>query len=190
MKNEKNISNDFSEYERIINYRSELYINEYVIPLYGNNINGNELLNVIKNQFNAMLFYIRKYIPKINHDNLQLLDYIFNLYIELCLKYNRLPTIQGFSILSNISYNTLIRWKNGMLKVSPERINLLEKWFNTCKGFLADDLNNSEKTSVNKIFIAKSIYGINDNVNAITDTHLNEIQIESLPILSLEDTNI
>ena len=34
MKSEKTINNtDFSEYEKVINYRSELYVNEYIIFL-------------------------------------------------------------------------------------------------------------------------------------------------------------
>lgn len=190
MKNEKNISNDFSEYERIINYRSELYINEYVIPLYGNNINGNELLNVIKNQFNAMLLYIKKGLPKIDYSNIELLDYIFSLYVELCIKYNRNPTIQGYSFLSGINQMTIYKWENGYSRVNPKRIDLIKKWHSICKDFLIDDLSNSEKASINKIFISKAIYGLQDNVNAIPGNDLNEIQIETLPILSLEDTNI
>ena len=98
-----------------------------------------------------------------------------------------MPTLQGFSILSGISYTTLIKWKNGYIKVSLERMQLIEKWFNTCKGFLIDDLNNSEKASINKIFISKAIYGLNDNVNAISDNGLNEIQVESLPTLSISN---
>jgi len=178
---------DIKQYEQIIKYYSELYINEYILPLYGNNINGLELLNVINKQFNAMLLYIKKYIPKPNYNDLSLLDHLFDLYVELCIKYNRNPTLQGISILLGISYNTLLRWKSGNLRVSLERINLINKWHETCKSFLIDDLSNSDKTSVNKIFISKAIYGLNDNINAIQNSDLNEIQVESLPTLSISN---
>lgn len=186
MKSEKIDNIDFSEYEKIINYRSELYITEYIIPLYGNNVSGSELLNIIQKQFNAMLLYIRKYIPKIDNSNLELLDYIFSLYVELCIKYSRLPTIQGFCFMSNISQNTIDKWKNGYTRLNPKRIEMIKKWYSICKGFLVDDLNNSDKASINKIFIAKSVFGLNDSVNAISDSGLSEIQVETLPTLSID----
>jgi len=178
---------DIKEYEQIIKYYSELYVNEYILPLYGNNINGLELLNVINKQFNAMLLYIRKYIPKINYNDLQLLNDIFNLYVELCVKYNHLPTIQGFCFMSNISQNTIDKWKNGYTKLSIERMETIKKWYSICKGFLIDDLNNSDKASINKIFIAKSVYGLNDNINAIQNNDLNVIQAETLPTLAISN---
>lgn len=187
MKSEKTITNiDFSEYEKIINYRSELYITEYIIPLYGNNVSGNELLNIIQKQFNAMLLYIRKYIPKIDYSNIELLDYIFSLYVELCIKYNRNPTIQGYSFLSGINQLTIYKWENGYSRVNQDRINLIKRWHSICKDFLIDDLSNSDKASINKIFIAKSVFGLNDSINVNSNDSLVEIQAETLPTLSID----
>jgi len=140
--------------------------------------------------FTSMLFYISDKIPKPDNGDIQLLDNIFNIYIRLCTKYDKLPTLEKFSILININPGTLSDWSNGTVRnniyydsngeyikdfaawqlnhrgeqytVEPSTAHseTVKKWKNICKSFLVDSLQNSRGTDANKIFIAKAAYGM------------------------------
>lgn len=140
--------------------------------------------------FRAMLIYISHNIPKPNNGDIKLLDDIFNIYIDLCGKYDKLPTLEMFSMLIKVDPNTLSAWANGEYrnniyydskgeyikdfpawqlnhKGEPYRVEpssahrlTVKKWRETCKSFLVDSLQNSRGTDANKIFVAKAAYGM------------------------------
>ena len=139
--------------------------------------------------FRAMILYISDNIPKPDNNNIELLDDIFNIYIRLCGKYDKLPTLELFSMLINVNPTTLSKWSSGEYRTSvyydsegqyikdfpawqlnhkgePYRAEpstshsqTVKKWKEICAGFLMDDLSNSNGTNANKIFTAKAAYG-------------------------------
>ena len=142
------------------------------------------------NTFMAMILYISDNIPKVDNNDIQQLDNIFNIYIRLCVKYNMLPTLESFSMLININPGTLSDWSSGALRStvyydsegkyikdfaawqlnhrgeqyraepSTAHAEAVKKWKNICKNFLVNSLQNSRGTDANKIFIAKAAYGM------------------------------
>ena len=52
--------------------------------------------------FRAMILYIADNIDKPDNNDIELLDSIFNIYIRLCTKYDKLPTLERFCILINM----------------------------------------------------------------------------------------
>lgn len=140
--------------------------------------------------FTSMLFYIADRVNKPDFNDIQLLDNIFNIYIRLCTKYDKLPTLEKFSILININPGTLSDWSSGALRsevyydskgeyikdfpawrlnhknepytVEPSTAHAeaVKKWKNTCKNFLVDSLQNSRGVDANIIFVAKAAYGM------------------------------
>lgn len=138
--------------------------------------------------FRAMILYISDNIPKPDNNDIELLDNIFNIYIRLCVKYDKLPTLELFSMLININPATITRWINGeyrtnvyydsngeyikdfaawqlnhrgeQYRVEPSTAHCqtAKKWKEICAGLLMDDLSNSDGTSANKIFTAKAAY--------------------------------
>ena len=140
--------------------------------------------------FTSMLLYISDNIPKPDYNDIKLLDNIFNIYIRLCTKYDKLPRLEKFSILININPGTLSDWSSGVLRSSiyydskgeyikdfpAWRLNhkeelytvepstahaeTVKKWKNICKNFLVDSLQNSRGVDANKIFVAKAAYGM------------------------------
>lgn len=140
--------------------------------------------------FRSMLLFISHNIPKPDNENIELLDYIFNIYIDLCCKYDKLPTLEMFSVLIKVDPNTLSAWGNGeyrnniyfdskgqyikdfpawKLNHKDEQYRVesssahrltVKKWRETCKNFLIDSLQNSRGTDANKIFVAKAAYGM------------------------------
>lgn len=139
--------------------------------------------------FRAMILFIADKIPKPDNDDIELLDDIFNIYICLCGKYDKLPTLELFSMLINVNPATLTRWSSGEYRTNvyydPEgnyikdfaawQLNhqgepyraepstahsqAVKKWKEIRAGFLMDDLSNSNGTNANKIFTAKAAYG-------------------------------
>lgn len=148
-----------------------------------------EMLNN-SNTFMAMILYISDNIPKVDNNDIQQLDNIFNIYTRLCVKYNMLPTLESFSMLININPGTLSDWSSGALRStvyydskgkyikdfaawqlnhrgeqyraepSTAHAEAVKKWKNICKNFLVNSLQNSRGTDANKIFIAKAAYGM------------------------------
>lgn len=142
------------------------------------------------NTFMAMILYISDNIPKVDNNDIQQLDNIFNIYTRLCVKYNMLPTLESFSMLININPGTLSNWSSGALRStvyydsegkyikdfaawqlnhrgeqyraepSTAHSEAVKKWKNICKNFLINSLQNSRGTDANKIFIAKAAYGM------------------------------
>lgn len=142
------------------------------------------------NTFMAMILYISDNIPKVDNNDIQQLDNIFNIYTRLCVKYNMLPTLESFSMLININPGTLSDWSSGALRStvyydsegkyikdfaawqlnhrgeqyraepSTAHAEAVKKWKNICKNFLVNSLQNSRGTDANKIFIAKAAYGM------------------------------
>lgn len=139
--------------------------------------------------FRAMILFIADNIPKPDNNDIELLDNIFNIYIRLCGKYDKLPTLELFSMLINVNPATLTRWGSGEYRTnvyydskgqyikdfaawqlnhkgepyraepSTSHSQAVKKWKEICAGFLMDDLSNSNGTNANKIFTAKAAYG-------------------------------
>lgn len=116
--------------------------------------------NIITNSFVDMILYIAENIEKPGNDNIELLDGIFNIYKRLCSKYSVLPTLECFSFLVGINRTTFTDWMNGEYRRTTEHGNTAKKWFDTCKSFLINNLQNSRGTDANKIFVAKAAYGM------------------------------
>lgn len=114
----------------------------------------------INDNFVSMILYIKDHIKKPSNDDIELLDNIFNAYVNLCIKYNYLPTLEIFSFLVGINRATFTDWSNGDYRANSKHGNTVKKWFNICRSFAVNRLSNSPGTNANLIFIAKSAYGM------------------------------
>lgn len=164
-------------------YTNKLYeLSDEFIELECNNDISN--LN-----FRYMLFWCKNKIGYINKKDIYELDNYFMAYCNLCMKYNKNPTIELFSLFIDINASTISRWLHGSNRdVTPEYKYHAQKWTNICKSALVDDLGNSDKTSVNKIFISKAIYGLAETTPTNNPTTPGRyIDADTLPTLSLSD---
>lgn len=113
---------------------------------------------IVNKNFVRMIFYIRERINKPPHDDAQLLDGLFNIFVKLCVKYGRLPTLECFSFLVGINRATFTDWANKEYRTTTGHAEAVKRWLDTCKSVLVDDLSNSNTASVNKLFVAKAAY--------------------------------
>ena len=114
----------------------------------------------INDNFVSMILYIKDHIKKPGYDDIALLDSIFDTFVNLCVKYNYLPTIEIFSFLVSINNTTLSEWANGVTRANSSHGETVKKWKDICRSFTVNRLSNSPGTNANLIFIAKSAYGM------------------------------
>ena len=84
-------------------------------------------------RFRDMILYISDRIPKPPHEDIDLLDKIFGIYVRLCTKYERLPTLECYSLLVGIDRNTFTDWKEQRYRSSTAHSSTVKKWLEICK---------------------------------------------------------
>ena len=178
MSNTVTAENGAEIYETKIHYFADEYINTLSDP---DGINNNPSL------FTGMIKYIYKRLFKnnpVNNDDISVLDNIFDIYTELCYRYNKRPTLLNFSLLVGISNDTFNAWKNGEYRAgeggaSSAHSLTVKKWLKECESSLVDGA--TERNSVGCIFALKANYGYTETPQRIEITGANA------PALSQED---
>ena len=178
MGNTVRAENGVEIYETKIHYFADEYINTLSDP---DGINNNPSL------FTGMIKYIYKRLFKnnpVNNDDISVLDNIFDIYTELCYRYNKRPTLLNFSLLVGISNDTFNAWKNGEYRAgeggaSSAHSLTVKKWLKECESSLVDGA--TERNSVGCIFALKANYGYTETPQRIEITGANA------PALSQED---
>ena len=178
MSNTVRAENGAEIYETKIHYFADEYINTLSDP---DGINNNPSL------FTGMIKYIYKRLFKnnpVNNDDISVLDNIFDIYTELCYRYNKRPTLLNFSLLVGISNDTFNAWKNGEYRAgeggaSSAHSLTVKKWLKECESSLVDGA--TERNSVGCIFALKANYGYTETPQRIEITGANT------PALSQED---
>lgn len=140
----------------------------------------------VRDSFPSMILFIADRIPKPSNDDIELLDDIFQIYVKLCAKYGRLPTLEMFGMMIKLNPNTLSAWRNKEYrgKLSDTYSLTVQKWKDICKSFTVDRLHNQNQTNVNLIFIAKSVYGMSDQPQPqIAQQEQRVLSVSELPKL-------
>lgn len=167
MGNTVRAENGVEVYEDKIKYYADEYINTLDDP---NSINNNPSL------FTGMIKYIYKHLfkPKRNDKvlynsnsvldtgDIELLDNIWNIYTELCYRYNKRPTLLNFSLLVGIGNDVFNSWIRGEYRAgengaSSPHCQTAKKWKAECESSLVDGA--TERNSVGCIFALKANYG-------------------------------
>lgn len=133
------------------------------------------------------------------YEDIQLLDYLFNIYIQLVFKYkwNNRPLIVEYSLFTGIARDTIYNWMNGNNNdigsgrsseaLTRRKSDTVRKWVATCERALIDGSD-----TIKDIFILKAKHGYRDNNNDITITvnHKPLVSAEELPTLTQLTSNI
>lgn len=159
---------------------------EYIASLDNpDDIRGNN-----KGIFTGMIKYIYanyfRFHP-VNYNDIKSIDNIFNIYTSLCYKYNKRPTILNFSIMIDVSTETINSWKNSNTRaymyydlegnvidniqawrnkhpnekyrqeISTSHSDTVKKWLKECESALLDGA--VEQNGIGCIFALKANYG-------------------------------
>ena len=189
MGNTVRAENGVEMYESRIHELADEYINTLADP---ESINNNPSL------FTGMIKYIYKKLFKPNRNDkvlynsnsvldtgdIELLDNIWNIYTELCYRYNKRPTLLNFSLLVGIGNDVFNSWIRGEYRAgengaSSPHCQTAKKWKAECESSLVDGA--TERNSVGCIFALKANYGYTETPQRIEITGANT------PALSQED---
>ena len=189
MGNAVKAENGAEVYEDKIYYYADEYINTLDDP---ESINNNPSL------FTGMVKYIYKHMfkPKRNDKvlynsnsvldtgDIELLNNIWDIYTDLCYRYNKRPTLLNFSLLVGIGNDVFNSWIRGEYRAgengaSSPHCQTAKKWKAECESSLVDGA--TERNSVGCIFALKANYGYTETPQRIEITGANA------PALSQED---
>ena len=179
MANTVRAENGVEVYEDKIKYYADEYINN--LPEGEDSINNNPSL------FTGMIKYIYKHLFKpgkrdkvkynsntvLDTGNIDLLNNIWDIYTELCYKYNKRPTILNFSLLIGVSSDTIDTWRRGEYRAGSDGASSIysdsvKKWLKECESSLVDGA--TERNSVGCIFALKANYGYTETPQRIEIT--------------------
>ena len=131
--------------------------------------------------FQGLLLYIYNrllinIIPKTYKNDYSLLNEIFNkIYIPLCFKYDKSPTIVQFcSLLAHCSNQTISylyngKFNNGYKANDHKSIEIVKSWYAICEaGLLARTIDSN---SIGSMFALKSLYQYRDNEPVQIEQH-------------------
>ena len=168
MSNAIKAENGIEVYEHDIKYYADEYISQ--LPEKEDSINNNPSL------FTGMIKYIYKHLFKpgkkdkvkynantnLDTGDIELLNNIWEVYTELCYKYNKRPTILNFRLLIGIDKRTIDTWRRGEFRAgedgaSSAHSQTVKKWLAECESSLVDGA--TERNSVGCIFALKANYG-------------------------------
>lgn len=123
-----------------------------------------------KQCFAGMIKYIAKQIAPVNTDDLVLLNKLWDIYTQLCYKYNAVITIERYCILINISRETFYSWYKGETKneycaeLGSSRSDTIKKWDRESESSMQDEASTGNP---GMMFVLKSRRGWNENAPAI-----------------------
>lgn len=123
-----------------------------------------------KQCFAGMIKYIAKKIAPVNTDDLVLLNKIWDIYTQLCYKYNAVITIERYCILINISRETFYSWYKGETmseyceELGSSRSDTIKKWDRESESSMQDEASTGNP---GMMFVLKSRRGWNENAPAI-----------------------
>lgn len=116
------------------------------------------------------LFILREsfksFLP-LDYKDIDKLDFLFSCYVSVCEFYDYVPLIELFCDFSGVDnyLNHLsgqIFATQEMREASRKAIVALKRWRNKCKLLLVNSLANNRGSDVNKIFVAKAVYGLTE----------------------------
>lgn len=174
-------------------YENDIYIlaDDYIQSL-GDNA---DIRNANKALFTGMIKHIYNNtfrINKLDYNDIDTLNNLFDIYTSLCYRYNKKPTVLNFTLMIGIDKLTIDRWLNSTVRsniyynTKGERIynllvykqqhpgeeirqeassshsNSVKRWLSECESALLDGV--AEQNSIGCMFALKANYGYRDNV--------------------------
>lgn len=141
-----------------------MYTDEYISTLHDKDM----IYNSVGNCFTGLIKYINIHMGfnnnKYMYDDINLLNDIWNIYVELCYKYNQKPVLEEYCLLIGCSRSTLYTWMNGEYrngdmcdKLGSSRSDTIKKWAEECR---IGRYKSAASGNVGGIFLCKAVDGM------------------------------
>lgn len=163
-----------------------MYADEYEESLR----DSSKLYEQSSSTFTGLIKYINRkmgfdYNKSMNED-IELLDSIWNTYVDLVYKYNQKPTIMEFALLIGVNRDTIYSWSNGDTrteynsKLSRTRSDTVKRWQAECK---LGRYKGAAAGNVGYIFLCKAVDGMAETAPVQTEPKRQALPADQLPRL-------
>lgn len=136
------------------------------------------------NTFTGLIKYINRKYLRDEKDNIiidiNILNDIWEMYVELVYKYNQKPTIEEFAILLGINRDTIYSWMKGETrndycdKLGSSRSDTVKKWQEECR---LGRYKSAATGNVGGIFLCKAVDGMVETAPIPVE---NKAQVQSI----------
>ena len=135
------------------------YADEYISTLR----NPDDIYSSSGNVFTGLIKYINRHIgfTKDIYADINILNDIWDVYVELVYKYNQKPTIEEYALLIGVNRDTLYSWMKGECrsgdiceKFGSSRSDTIKKWQEECK---LGRYKSAASGNVGGIFLCKAV---------------------------------
>ena len=173
----------------------ELVIDDLVTQYLGTLRDPDIIYNINGNTFTGLIKYIHRHanITKNMYADIDQLNDLWEIYTELCYRFNQKPVIEEYSILLGCSRDTIYSWANGEYrandickKLSSSRPDTVKKWMEECR---MGRYKSAAAGNVGGIFLCKAVDGMAETapVQIEPDRHKSLEQIRQERGLELHE---
>lgn len=147
------------------------------------------LYKLSSSTFTGLIRYINKKMgfTRAIYDDINLLDDIWDMYIDIAYKYDQKPVLEEFALLIGCSRDILYSWASGEYrssdwcsKLSCSRADTVRKWQNECR---LGRYKGAAAGNVGYIFLCKAVDGLVETAPVHIEQPKPKLTAEQLPRL-------
>ena len=137
-------------------------------------------------------FYVRvkTSIPKIDLHDIDLIDFVYDIYSNICFNLGILPSINGFCIFSGVEYYIIKDWVNNKQGLNPKYAAFLKKALNQTENNLVNKLMQHDGANTNVMFLLNTCYGY-DKKTVVSHVSSAETakKLDDIPVFEIESND-
>lgn len=137
-------------------------------------------------------FYVRvkTSIPKIDLHDIDLIDYIYDIYSNICFNLGILPSINGYCIFSGVDYYIIKSWVENKEGLNPKYAQFLQKVLGQTENNLVNKLMQHDGANTNVMFLLNTCYGY-DKKTVVSHVSSAETlkKLDDIPVFEIESND-
>lgn len=160
-----------------------MYADEYIKTLRS----PDDIYNSIGHTFTGMIKYINRHMrfdKNVICADINILNDIWEIYVELVYKYNQKPIIEEYALLIGVSRETIYSWMRGDTRTTDicekfgySRSDTIKKWQEECK---IGRYKSAASGNVGGIFLCKAVDGMVETAPMQLENPIQRQSIEQI----------
>ena len=108
---------------------------------------------------NKFYITVKTNIPRIPYENIDLINYVYDIYSLICYDLGILPSVNGFCIFSGVDYYIIKRWVQNREGLNPAYRAFIEKALGQTENNLVNKLTQHDGANTNIMFLLNTCFG-------------------------------
>ena len=132
---------------------------------------------------NKFYVTIKTSIPKIPVENIELIDFVYDIYSVICYNLGILPSINGFCIFSGVDYWIIKDMVNKVEGLNPAYSRFVKKALNQTENNLVNKLMQHDGANTNVMFLLNTCFGYDKKtiIQHISNNNTSK-QVDDIPL--------